>query len=99
MRTLFIVALLPLAPAMAQQAPRTSLPAKCKPTAGLVEYKPDGATRPRPLADMPQAVEIKTLWRVVDGCPQPIVVRRGLGNPSATPSPAPDAKPKTRTLR
>jgi hypothetical protein len=46
---------------------------------------------------MPSTVEIKALWNVVDDCPQPIVVRRGLGNPGKAP--APNGEPRLHPLR
>lgn len=64
MRPLIAAALLlTTTPAVAQRAPEPAIAARCKPAEGLVEYKGAEPARPRPLTEMPPAVEIKALWR------------------------------------
>lgn len=95
MRIAFLVMALPLAPAMAAQpAFPPKVADKCKPANVKAADGQIPSARARPLADMPPAVEIKALYREVNGCPKPIVVRRNVGNPGEAPSP--DAKPDMR---
>lgn len=83
MRSALILAALALTlgTAAAQTAPGIPLKKNCKPTAGIVNDRGDRETRPRKLGDLPPATQYKALWNVVDGCSEPIVVRRGLGAP------------------
>lgn len=84
------------APAAAQQAPvHTSKPigsvaaasARCNPGAAAVDYRGKG-TSPKKLGEMPPANQIYTVYTRVDDCPQPIVVRKGIGaNPHLKTSP------------
>jgi hypothetical protein len=50
----------------------------CTPTATLVGAEP---TKPgvRKLGEMPAAAQILTVYRTVDKCPEPVVLRWGIG--------------------
>ncbi len=95
---LLILALVPLATASAQTAPTgrpvAKTPTQCKPTAGLVDHR-DGTASVRPLAEMPPAARVLTVYREVDGCPTPVVLRRGVGAdiPAEPPTMSGQAEP------
>ena len=77
-------------PAVAQEKrPRgdvlgTKAPARCNPTAGVADYR-GGKAPPRKLGEMPPANQIYTVYNVVNGCPQPVVVRKGIGGNTRQP--------------
>ncbi|MES2337374.1 MAG: hypothetical protein V4537_04675 [Pseudomonadota bacterium] len=80
------------APAVAQRT-SSGLPAfkglpttpdRCNPTAGMVDYREKRA-RSQKLGDQPPASQFYAVYTVVDGCAQPVVIRKGIGgNPDAT---------------
>jgi hypothetical protein len=57
-----------------------ALPAKCVKRDRLRVKGRDQATQ-RKLGDMPPADQIKAVYRSKDGCPDPLVVRYGVGVP------------------
>lgn len=61
-------------------------PGRCAPTAGIADYRGQ-RVMPRKLGEMPPATQIYTVYTVVDGCPQPIVVRKGIGGDPQRPAP------------
>lgn len=70
------------APAIAPQptgVPR-SPPRRCASGPGLTEYRADAGLAAHPLDREPPAALLLGLYRVVDGCPTPVVLRRGLGS-------------------
>ncbi|WP_164727750.1 hypothetical protein [Sphingomonas carotinifaciens] len=44
------------------------------------------------MSELPDAVEIRTVWRMVDGCPKPVVLRDGVGNNPDAPRPPVDGE-------
>jgi hypothetical protein len=79
MRTLILLAALSLpAAADARPALATRDGKPCTPSATLVG---GGAQKPgvRKLGELPPASQILTVYRTVDKCPEPIVLRRGVG--------------------
>ena len=82
MRTLALIAALslPLVAADAQLRVATRDAKPCTPSATLVAGKqpPPGV---RKLGEMPGAAQILTVYRTVDKCPEPVVLRRGIGAP------------------
>ncbi|HEU0044885.1 hypothetical protein [Sphingomonas sp.] len=72
-----LVALLAL---VASPLPAATLQKTC-PTRAADRVTARQPARIRPLADMPPARLIKGVFREVDGCPQPIVVREQVGEP------------------
>jgi hypothetical protein len=59
-----------------------TVPEKCVTTDRLRVKRTDRGSQ-RKLGDMPPADQIKTVYRSKDGCPDPLVVRYGVGAPNA----------------
>lgn len=81
MRTLILLTALtlPLSATTAQQRVMTRDGKPCTPSATLVA---DKAAKPgvRKLGELPPAAQILTVYRTVDKCPVPVVLRNGVGN-------------------
>lgn len=60
-----------------------TVPEKCMAKDRLRVKRTDRGSQ-RKLGDMPPADQIKTVYRSKDGCPDPLVVRYGVGVPKAT---------------
>lgn len=90
MRASALLAFMLVAPAAFAQEPPASPPKGCTPHA----EKTAGAVTPRQsnLSELPDAVEIRTVWRMVDGCPKPVVLRDGVGNNPDAPRPPVDGE-------
>jgi hypothetical protein len=76
---------------------RRPTPARCAPAAGIVADH-DGRIAPRKLGEMPPASQIYTVYTVVDGCPRPVVVRKGIGadpQQPSSPTRSPPRSPRT----
>ena len=75
---LFAALVMPLSAADARSNVSARDGKPCTPTATLVGAEP---TRPgvRKLGEMPAAAQILTVYRTVDKCPEPVVLRRGIG--------------------
>ena len=81
MRTALAIAALalPLSPTAARKVPGLAPDKNCGPASGVVSDRDGLQVGPRKLGELPPANSYKALWNVVDGCPKPIVIRRGLG--------------------
>ncbi|MEG3122787.1 hypothetical protein [Sphingomonas sp. GB1N7] len=100
MRRLMMLALIApsLAPSAAQAADRHSpLDAKCGSEQTLVG-NPAKPLNARPLSREPSAAQILAVYRNVDGCPQPVVLREGIGI-KGNDRPALKARPKLQPIR
>lgn len=86
MRGSALLALLFLTTAANAQERPASPPPTCAPHADRAAgAKTAGVSK---LGDLPDAVELRTVWRMVDGCPKPVVLRDGVGgNPRAAKPP------------
>lgn len=100
MRSLIVLALIApsLAPSAAGAADRHSvLTTKCGSEQTLVG-NPAKPLKARPLIREPSAAQILAVYRNVDGCPQPVVLREDIGNKS-NDRPTLKAPPKLTPLR
>lgn len=70
---------------------------KCAPTPGLIDYQ-DGTATVRRLGEMPPAAHVLTVYRAVDGCPTPVVLRRGIGADNGAERPPISGDAQMRTL-
>ena len=88
MRVLAVILALTLPTAVATAEEPAAAPANADPSKladrcgtgnGLAQYRKDGGLRVQPLGAMPPAAEIRAVYRTVDGCPAPVVLRKGIG--------------------
>ncbi|KQR87990.1 hypothetical protein [Sphingomonas sp. Leaf343] len=88
MRLMIATALI-LGPATATVAQTANDPARsrqhCKPGTTMASRSAPRAGVQR-LDRMPPATVFRTVYREVDGCPTPVTLRTGIGNPTAPPT-------------
>lgn len=79
---LLVLALIPLAATTvaAVERPRLATPKSCGGELRPVEQDKE-PMRPNKLGELPPASQFLTVYREVDGCPKPVVVRRDIGAP------------------
>ncbi len=77
---------------------RGALPARCKPTAGMVDSRRD---RPKSgkLGDQPPATHFYAVYNLVDNCPQPVVLRKGIGANADRPAPVVRVPPRMTRVK
>lgn len=75
MRALVVMAML-ATPALAEPV---SSPPHCRDRNGVFPAAAEGAAAFRRLDRLPPAAHVLTVFRAVDGCPAPVVVRYGIG--------------------
>ncbi len=104
MPILTIIAATLLAPPVAAQRSDTAQfergapPARCKPTAGMVDA-PRERPKSRKLGDLPPATHFYAVYNLVDNCPQPIVLRKGVGANLDTPAPVVRVPPRMTRVK
>ena len=76
---LFLSAMAGATPAVAQPSSFKPPAAHCPRTTTYHAWTRDRALTPRRLAELPPANAYRTVWRLVNGCGVPVVVRYGLG--------------------
>lgn len=89
--------------AVPQNGPATpnagAIPARCRAGDGLAKQPGPRVGRSQKLNELPPANQYYALYRRgPDGCPDPIVLRKGVGNP-AKPASEGVRVPRTRTPR
>jgi hypothetical protein len=71
----------------------------CVAAASVARAKRGVKSGPQRLGDLPDAAEIKTVYREVDGCPRPVVQRGRIGSNPTAPRPRLDAPPRIVAAR
>ncbi len=84
MRTLILFLALPTAAIAAPVPSPENTAARCQAHGAVPVAGHDKATF-KLLGELPPANHVLTVWRSVAGCPQPVVLREGIGAPEPTP--------------